>query len=60
MATRTRTQPEAERRNVQLLLRLPPDAVAWIRSSASQEGRTISDWVLNRLRRDSSDGGKGW
>lgn len=43
------TQPEAERRNVQVLLRLAPEVAERLRELATESGVTASAWVAARV-----------
>jgi len=43
------TQPESERANAQLLLRLPPRTIATIRAGAKRMQCTVSEYVRTML-----------
>lgn len=45
------TQPESERRNVQVLLRLAPDVAAHLRAAAERDGVNVSAWVARAVAR---------
>lgn len=45
------TQPESERRNVQVLLRLAPDVAARLRTAAERDGVNVSAWVARKVTR---------